>query len=46
MSCLEKDPKRRPRSAIDLAVELEAVLEELNVEELLAWPKGTRVSAT
>lgn len=43
LSCLEKDPKRRPRSAIDLAIELEAVLEELNVEELQAWPKGTRV---
>ena len=46
MSCLEKDPRKRPRSAIDLAVELEAVLEELDVEELLAWPKGTRVRPT
>jgi serine/threonine protein kinase len=43
MSCLSRDPDRRPRSAIAAALTLEAVLEHLGVRELYAWPKGMRV---
>jgi hypothetical protein len=43
MSCLARDPARRPRSAIETALALEAVLESLRTEELYAWPKGLRV---
>lgn len=42
-ACLQHDPARRPRSAVEVAVALEAVLESLHVEELYAWPKGLRV---
>jgi hypothetical protein len=40
---LAPDPDDRPRSAIDVAVVLERVLEGLGLRELLAWPKGVRV---
>jgi serine/threonine protein kinase len=43
MSCLQRDPARRPRSAMDIAVSLENVLESLGLKELFAWPKGVRV---
>ena len=43
MACLQRDPQRRPRSAIDVAVALHGVLEGLRVEELYAWPRGLRV---
>src|SRR5256886_11599911 len=43
MSCLARDPARRPRSAIETALALEAVLESLRTKELYAWPKGLRV---
>lgn len=43
MACLANDPDDRPRSAIDVAVGLERVLEGLGLRELLAWPKGVRV---
>ena len=43
MSCLHRDPNRRPRSAIDVAVALHSVLEGLALKELFAWPKGIRV---
>lgn len=43
MSCLQHDPARRPRSAIDIAVALERVLEEMRLDELLAWPRGLKV---
>ena len=43
MSCLARDPSGRPRSAIDLAVGLQGVLEGLGTAELYAWPKGTTV---
>jgi serine/threonine-protein kinase len=43
MSCLTRDPARRPRTAIETALALEAVLESLRTEELYAWPKGLRV---
>jgi serine/threonine protein kinase len=43
MSCLERDPSRRPRSAIDAAIALESVLESLRTEELYAWPPGLEV---
>lgn len=46
MSCLNRDPARRPRSAIDAAVALHNVLESLALKELFAWPKGTRVRMT
>ncbi len=43
MACLERDPARRPRSAIDVAIALQGVLEGLGLKELYAWPKGMRV---
>ena len=43
MSCLARDPARRPRSAIDVAVALHGVLEGFALKELFAWPKNTRV---
>jgi serine/threonine protein kinase len=43
MACLQREPARRPRSAMDVAVSLENVLEGLGLKELFAWPKGVRV---
>ena len=43
MSCLHRDPARRPRSAIDVAMSLHGVLESFALKELFAWPKGMRV---
>lgn len=43
MACLERDPRHRPGSAVDVAVVLERVLEGLGLSELFAWPKGVRV---
>ena len=43
MSCLARDPARRPGSALETAVALQTVLETLGTEELYAWPKGLRV---
>jgi serine/threonine protein kinase len=43
MACLQRDPARRPRSAMDIAVSLHNVLEGLGLKELFAWPKGVRV---
>ncbi len=43
MACLAREPRRRPDSAIDVAVVLERVIEGLGLKELLAWPKGVRV---
>jgi serine/threonine protein kinase len=43
MACLQRDPARRPRSAIEIAIALENVLEGLGTDELFAWPKGLRV---
>lgn len=43
MGCLERDPARRPGTAADVAVALERVLEEMRLDELLAWPRGTKV---
>jgi len=43
MACLQRDPARRPRSALDVALALHAVLEGLGLKELYAWPKGLRV---
>jgi len=43
MACLRRDPARRPRSAIDVAMALHSVLEGFALKELFAWPKGTRV---
>ena len=43
MACLQRDPARRPRSAVDVAVALHNVLEEMGLQELYAWPKGIRV---
>lgn len=43
MSCLRRDAARRPRSAVDVAVGLHAVLEGLGTKELFVWPKGLRV---
>jgi eukaryotic-like serine/threonine-protein kinase len=46
MTCLARDPARRPGSALETAVALETVLETLGTEELYAWPKGLRVRST
>lgn len=43
MSCLHRDPQRRPRTAIDVTVALHGVLEGFALKELFAWPKGLRV---
>lgn len=43
MACLQRDPARRPRSAIDVAMALHGVLESFSLNELFAWPKGIRV---
>lgn len=43
MRCLERNPDRRPRSASQLAVALERILEQMKLDELLAWPRGTPV---
>ncbi len=43
MRCLERDPDRRPPSAAQLAVALERILEQMKLDELLAWPRGTPV---
>jgi serine/threonine protein kinase len=43
MACLQRDPARRPRSAIDVAVALHSVLEAFALKELFAWPKGIRI---
>lgn len=43
MACLRRDPARRPRSAIDVAVALHGVLEAFGLKELYAWPKQLRV---
>lgn len=43
MTCLARDPTKRPASALETAVALQAVLETLGTEELFAWPKGLRV---
>lgn len=40
LACLQHDPAKRPRSARDVALALQGVLEDLPVEELLAWPRG------
>lgn len=42
MSCLARDPTRRPR-ALECAVALEAFIEMLGVDELRAWPRDLRV---
>src|SRR2546428_14121820 len=43
LTCLARDPARRPGSALETAIALETVLETLGTEELFAWPKGLRV---
>jgi serine/threonine-protein kinase len=44
-ACLHRDPARRPRSAIDVAMALHGVLEGFALKELFAWPKGLRIRA-
>lgn len=43
MRCLARDPDRRPRSAAQVAVAFERVLEQMKVDDLLVWPRGTAV---
>ena len=43
MACLQRDPARRPRSAMEAAIGLESALEALGLDELYAWPKGLHV---
>jgi len=42
MSCLARQPRGRPASAIECAAALEDVLVSLGKDELLAWPRGLR----
>lgn len=42
MRSLDRDPERRPK-AIEAAMALQKVLEDLGISELYAWPKGTKV---
>ena len=42
MACLDRDPAHRPGSAAEISVALEGVLEGMHLDELLAWPRGTR----
>ncbi|HEV8536862.1 MAG TPA: serine/threonine-protein kinase [Candidatus Limnocylindria bacterium] len=46
MSCLARDPERRPRSAIEAALAFQSVLESLGTDELYAWPPGLKVRPT
>lgn len=43
MSCLAREPDRRPPSAVDAAIALHRILEGFGHRELLAWPKGLNV---
>lgn len=43
MRCLERDPARRPRDAAQVAVALERILEQMKLDDLLVWPRGTVV---
>ena len=43
MTCLARDPARRPASALETAMAIQTVLESLGTEELYAWPKGLKV---
>jgi eukaryotic-like serine/threonine-protein kinase len=43
MACVDRDPAKRPHSAIDVAVALHGVLEGFALNELYAWPKGLRI---
>lgn len=43
MACLQRDPERRPDSALDVATALHGVLEGLGLKELYAWPKGLHI---
>jgi serine/threonine protein kinase len=45
MSCLEKDPQRRPHSAAEAAIGLHATLEAMRHDELFVWPPGFDVTA-
>ena len=42
-TCLARDPKRRPRSAIDCALALESVIDTLGLDDLRAWPRDLRL---
>jgi serine/threonine protein kinase len=42
-ACLQRDPARRPRSAIDIALALQSVLEGFALKDLYPWPKGLKV---
>ncbi len=42
MRSLDRDPERRPKT-VDAAIALQKVLEDLGINELFAWPKGTKV---
>lgn len=46
MRCLERDPDRRPRSAAQVAVAFERILEQMKLDDLLVWPRGTAVQAS
>ncbi|MBM4434111.1 MAG: hypothetical protein FJ028_03185 [Chloroflexi bacterium] len=43
MRCLERDPDRRPRSAAQGAAAFERILEQMKLDDLLVWPRGTAV---
>lgn len=39
---LDRDPARRPNT-VEAAIALQKVLEDMDIKELFAWPKGTKV---
>jgi serine/threonine protein kinase len=43
LACLSKEPQSRPRSASEVVIALERVLEELSLDHLLAWPRGLNI---
>lgn len=43
-ACIAPDPRDRPSGATEMAVVLERVLEDLGLEQLLAWPRGLGVT--
>lgn len=45
MSCLARDPRRRPQRAVECALALEEIIDTLSLNEVRAWPKGLRVLA-
>jgi serine/threonine protein kinase len=46
LACLQREPARRPASAREVAMTLERALEDLRIDDLLAWPRGLRIEGS